>query len=242
MAGPAWVGIGAQRSGTTWFTDLLLQHPATTLSAVGEKELHFFDRFLLDRLGPSEIRKYRRLFNTPYAGEFTPAYLRSLWVPALAVRCWDNPVVIVMLRDPIERFHSAMRWYLRIHSAKRRRTPSAGWLIDKGTDATWGGMYATQLAVWTTVLPAERFVVIQYEAARANPQASADRVWSALGLDPVKVTGVPPSWTSTDQNTFQADEAFRGRLQSVYRPEVERLGQVWAVDRSLWPNFSGQFE
>ncbi len=31
-------GIGAQRSGTTWFTDLLVQHPSAGLGTNGKKE------------------------------------------------------------------------------------------------------------------------------------------------------------------------------------------------------------
>ena len=36
--GPSWLGIGAQRSGTTWLTDLLVQHPQVGLGTNGKKE------------------------------------------------------------------------------------------------------------------------------------------------------------------------------------------------------------
>ena len=54
MSAPAWLGIGAQRSGTTWFTDLLTQHPQvsdTTLSAgliIQQHPLEHFDWSGLD--------------------------------------------------------------------------------------------------------------------------------------------------------------------------------------------------
>ena len=44
MAAPAWLGIGAQRSGTTWFTDLLTQHPQVGLGTNGKKEQHLLHK------------------------------------------------------------------------------------------------------------------------------------------------------------------------------------------------------
>jgi hypothetical protein len=55
--GPAWLGIGAQRSGTTWFTDLLLQHPHVSLSTAGRKELHAL--YMPD----VDLASYRALFD-----------------------------------------------------------------------------------------------------------------------------------------------------------------------------------
>ena len=42
--GPSWLGIGAQRSGTTWFTDLLTQHPQVGLGTNGKKEQHLLHK------------------------------------------------------------------------------------------------------------------------------------------------------------------------------------------------------
>ena len=43
-SGPAWLGIGAQRSGTTWLTDLLTQHPLVDLGTNGKKEQHLLHK------------------------------------------------------------------------------------------------------------------------------------------------------------------------------------------------------
>src|ERR671938_577720 len=80
--GPAWLGIGAQRSGTTWFTDLLLQHPDVTLSNVRAKELRWMNR-APNR--PFDAEEYISVFDVDgHPGEFTPMYLRALWVPERA--------------------------------------------------------------------------------------------------------------------------------------------------------------
>ena len=66
MAGPAWLGIGGHRCGTTWFTDLLRQHPQVDLAVKGRKELH--ELYLpLVRAYETEggLAHYRSLFADP---------------------------------------------------------------------------------------------------------------------------------------------------------------------------------
>lgn len=249
--GPSWVGIGAQRSGTTWFTNLLLEHPSMTLAAPSAerhkpvKELHFFDEMLLG-LPPDAVDRYRASFDDRLqSGEFTPAYLRYLWIPPMLGVAAPNAVLIALLRDPIDRFESAMRWRL---SRSARRQPNAGipvgWIREQGGDAIWAGMYATQLRVWRTALPDHILLVFQYEAVRAAPQAAVDRVWGALGLEPVALAGMG---ARSETSTSGSDRALftvamlpdlPEVLHATYELEVRQLEEEWGIDVSLWPNFS----
>ncbi len=247
MSVPAWLGIGAQRSGTTWFTDLLLRHPQVALPLDGRKEAHFFDRFLASPWSDAEVERYRALFDPANAaGEFTPAYLRCLWVPALARRaCPDEVVVIALLRDPVERFASAMRWY-----ATRPEVPSSaerrhylGWVRDKGNDALWGGMYATQLAAWAREFRHERMLVLQYERVRKDPQAAVDLAWTAMGLAPVALGDTrEASWTASERSDaaepWRDVPGLRETLVHAYAPQVDAVVGEWGIDRSLWPDFA----
>jgi Sulfotransferase domain len=246
MSGPAWLGIGAQRCGTTWFAELLVQHPRVALAADGRKEVHFFDRYLVEPWTDAAAAEYASLFDAgKCAGDFTPSYLRCLWVPPLARRaCRDDVALIVLLRDPVERFASAMRWY-----ASRPGVPSPddrraflGWTRDKGNDSLWGGMYATHLAAWAREFPRERFVVLQYEAVRDDPQSAADRAWRAMGLGPHPLrTAQERSWTSTGgaaADPWLTSPGMEEQLRALYAPEVDDLVREWGIDRALWPNFA----
>ena len=104
MTTPAWLGIGAQRSGTTWFTDLLTQHPDVGLGTNGKKEQHLLHK-VGDGLVPAS--DYLELFPADGVrrGEWTPQYLRHASAPATAARLLGPDVpVLVLLRDPVERF------------------------------------------------------------------------------------------------------------------------------------------
>ena len=54
-SGPSWLGIGAQRSGTTWFTDLLTQHPEVGLGTNGKKEQHLLHKVADGVLPASDV-------------------------------------------------------------------------------------------------------------------------------------------------------------------------------------------
>lgn len=227
--GPAWLGIGAQRAGTTWFTDLLLQHPKVTLSDRDRKELHILERPKVD------LKAYRRMFGK-YAGEWTPYYMRSLTIPPIAAEVLDDDaVVLVLLRDPVDRFASAMRHY---ESRRRLRkvTPELRRLI--GSDVTWGGMYAAQLEAWAESIGTERMLIMQYEALCKEPQKYADLVWGRLGLDSVPLEQEQKkSRTTSKQSSWQWPEGLQERLVEAYTPDVRRLAQ-WGVDLELWPRFA----
>lgn len=244
--GPAWLGIGAQRSGTTWFTDLLLQHPQVGLGRPQRKELHHLTPSLVvgsrADLEEAYLDCFRGLPGKP--GEFTPAYLRCLWLPPIVRRlCRPDVVLLALLRDPIERFVSAMRHYRRLPSYPGK-DPAAlrEWARMVGAEVQWGGMYATQLGAWAEVFPRSCIIVEQYEQVVVDPQSTVARVWAALGLD----TGValqdvdrPSSTSSGSGRTWSWDllPGFRGALHEAYQPEVARLETEWGIDRGLWPNF-----
>lgn len=291
--GPTWLGIGAQRCGTTWFTDLLTQHPQMEV-ANGIKEHHWLYRYGLTQEWTEEAKaEYRETFSSEdlMLGEWTPYYMRAAWVPQVVADILppDTPI-LVLLRDPIDRYASALRREMegaarryrkfvqsekkgvladapkkvdkggkqapglkkklaRIAAAAGRsrvhgppKPPSEAiidrtWLRFVGSDVSWGGMYAAQLDLWMQVLPEERFMVIQYEKLRRDPQHYADLVWKRLGLDPVPLADIDrPSGSSTKSETWQLDDypALRRALQYIYRPDAERLAQRFDIDLELW--------
>ena len=293
-SGPKWLGIGAQRCGTTWFTRLLTHHPQMDVPG-GQFEHHVLYRFgLLREWGEKPQRRYQKLFEGDEVklGEFTPFYIRSPWTPAVtkAILPEDTPL-IVLLRDPVDRYASSLRHAMgnalkryRRNQKKARanegqvesrglvsrisgklsksvkneqefaRIASATdeslvygrptdkpevdvtWLRYVSSAAAWGGMYASQLDAWTSVFPKDRFIVIQYEKLRRDPQHYADLVWKRVGLDPVPI--VEPERKGGPRKVERWDpkdhpQVVRG-LQDIYRADAERLAAEWDIDLSLW--------
>jgi hypothetical protein len=229
-SGPSWLGIGAQRSGTTWFTDLLTQHPGVGLGTNGKKEQHLLHK-VADGVLPED--DYLALFPADGVrrGEWTPQYLRHASAPAAAARLVPAAPVLVLLRDPVERFRSAMRLAATRAAAGN---PSPWPYPVPMTMQTFTGFYADQLDTWAAAVGRERMVVMVYEQLRRSPEAAVERVWHRLGLDPVPLSGVDEASGSSSRAAWDWPDGLRESLQVMYRPQLARLESDWGLDVSDW--------
>lgn len=229
MNSPSWLGIGAQRSGTTWFTDLLTQHPQVGLGTNGKKEQHLLHK-VADGLVPAS--DYLDLFPADGVrrGEWTPQYLRHASAPAAAARHVPDGPVLVLLRDPVERFRSAMR----LAATRGRSWPYPVPI----TVQTFSGFYADQLDAWACIVGRDRIHVMVHEIVREDPQAAVDEVWRKLGVDPVPLREVGRESSSSSKAEWDWTEGLKEALQVMYRHQVRRLADDWGVDTSRWRGLS----
>src|SRR5690606_38931513 len=100
-------------------------------------------------------------------GEWTPQYLRHASAPGVAARRVPDAPVLVLLRDPVERFRSAMRLAATRAAAGN---PSPWPYPVPLTMQTFTGFYADQLAAWSALVGRDRLVVMVYEEVRQAPQ------------------------------------------------------------------------
>ena len=103
---PDFIGVGTQRSGTTWWFETLLGHPRIRPPRGRRKELHFFDRFGAEEMTQAHVEEYATLFRRrpgQIAGEWTPRYMGDAWALRLIKRAAPDTRILVLLRDPIER-------------------------------------------------------------------------------------------------------------------------------------------
>jgi hypothetical protein len=238
VAAPDFVGIGVQKAGTTWWFGLIVAHPAVSHRAELHKERHFFARYATDSFGDDDVARYHALFPRragTKTGEWTPDYIFQGWVPPLLERCAPDARLLVMLRDPVERFVSGL--------AHDRGPGSAHRATHRGTavaEAVERGRYAEALRPWAEPLRQGRLLVLQYERCVADAAAELARTYRFLGLDDgflPEGIGQPASPTRDDAKVWLAPEA-RGRLVELYRPDVaDLIALAPELDVELWPNF-----
>jgi hypothetical protein len=233
---PDFVGVGTQRSGTTWWFETLLGHPQIRGPKTGAKEQHYFDRFCRRPLTDADIRRYHRKFPRDpgqIAGEWTPRYMFDFWTPPLIARAAPGAKLLIMFRDPIERFRSGVPHRMSISEDPRREAVVA--------DAMERGRYASQLRRVLAAHDRERILILQYERCRAEPAAEYRRTLAFLGVD----TAHEHAGFDKPRGTTQAAAKeplwpdLVDALRATYEPEVAELAELAPeIDVSLWPNFA----
>jgi hypothetical protein len=233
---PDFVGIGAQKAGTTWWYGLIAAHPAVSSPEGIHKERHFFDRFGTAAFGDEDIAAYHGWFprrSGSLAGEWTPDYLTYPWAPPLLRRAAPEAKLLLLLRDPVERFGSGL--------AHRRRM---GFAVDGAAmaDAANRGFYDRALRIWLEHFEPSQVLVLQYERCVADIKHSLQETWDFLGLPRL---GAPPQpnsearISSARPSQRELTPDTRTRLVEMYSGDVvalaERLPQI---DLALWPNFA----
>ena len=239
---PDFVGVGSKKAGTSWWHHLVTAHPgihrrtpaAPDLNPPGVKEVHFFQGHWAGPFGDDGAAAYHRYFPRPpdkLVGEWTPRYMVDFWTPAQLRRAAPDAKLLVLVRDPVERFRSGVSHYLARHSDVEVRV-----LIDEFER----GRYLEGLERLERHYPRSQILVLQYELCVRQPHEQLRRTYEFLGLDEVSFM---PEDHARGVNTargrkLELDGTLRAELVAEYSADVVRLAERWAVDLSLWPNFS----
>jgi hypothetical protein len=233
---PHFVGVGAQRCGTTWWHRQIAVHPGVPFQqGLHHKEVHFFDTLAgAGPLGPQEAERYARYFARPggggVIGEWTPRYMYDGWPLAQIAELASEARILVMLRDPVDRYASGHARENRL--ARERGEPGISPAMVE--EQRVRGFYAGQVERVLDTFPREHVLILQYERCRAEYERELERTYAFLGLDagfrPVGRRNAPGEPRERD---LAASE--RERLAREYAPDVARLAAIAPeIDPALW--------
>jgi hypothetical protein len=191
---PDFLGIGAQRAGTTWLWVHLRRHPQIWMPR--RKELHFFDRRRALGSGPAAAAFARVSYAAWFVpgrlrrhvvGEVTPAYATLADERVALIASWmPRARIIYLIRDPVERAWSAAakgfaRWAGReLADAKEEELLS----FFRLPDVSVRGDYVFAVKTWRRHFPADQILVCASEQMFADPLDHLRRVYRFLGVDP----------------------------------------------------------
>jgi len=238
---PDFVGVGAQRCGTTWWHRQIAVHPGVQFKqGLHHKEVHFFDT-LADAgpLGAAEADRYARYFARPaeggVTGEWTPRYMYDGWPLAQIARIAPRALILVMLRDPVDRYASGYARENRL--ARQRGEPAISAAMAE--EQRVRGFYAGQVEQVLATFPREQVLLLQYERCRADHERELERTYAFLGLDP----GFRPAGRRNapgEPRERATSPAERERLARGYAADVARLAEIAPeIDPALWPSLRG---
>jgi hypothetical protein len=219
---PDFIGLGAQRSGTSWIYACLYDHPQLCTPT---KEIHFFSRDANWTRGQGWYeRHFAECGPGTMTGEFSSSYLPSADAAERIAGLYPRAKLIVSLRHPLERLISS---YLNDVTAGvvRPNTPLLE-ALQAQPDYVEQGRYATQLAPYLRHFPRSQLLVLIYEDALGDPAGFINRIYSYLGVD------------STFRSSMLTARVGEGRVPRSVVLERALTRGTWALrgrlTRGLW--------
>lgn len=229
---PDFVGVGQQRCGTTRWFNLLASHPEIVPPLV-VKELHYFDRFYAGGFTAADAAGYHRHFprdGDRKAGEWTPLYMSAPWIPRLLATAAPDTRLLVLLRDPIERYLSALQHGVRLGQTLHKLAPLEGFAR---------GFYHAQLTGLLAHFDRSQILVLQYERCAREPLAELRRTFEFLGLRDTEFVGDVEAHPNHQPSKPIMDSDTRAVYMRAYREDVIALASAFPeIDLQLWPNFA----
>ena len=160
---PNFIGIGAQRSGTSWMASCFWEHKDIYMPG---KELQFFNKS--DKL---DINEYIAKFDQPnkVQGEFTPDYLSNTQaIDRIAQHCPDAKLIVI-LREPVSRTISSFKLYRE--RGQINATTTLKQAFESNHSVYQKSLYGKQLEYLYSKIDKSRVKICFYDEVTKNPQA-----------------------------------------------------------------------
>jgi hypothetical protein len=173
-----FIGIGAQKSGTSWVYACLYEHPEVCIPV---KEIHFFSRARFSK-GKDWYESHFKLCKSfKKRGEYSTSYLYSHEAAKNIYSYYPNVALIVVLREPVSRAYSQYRNAIRAGEVEKKL--SFDEYIDLEPSCIAQGLYYKQLKLYYDIFNEEQILVIQYEDMTDNPKDFIQLIYKHIGVD-----------------------------------------------------------
>ena len=228
-----FLGIGAQKAGTTWLFAMLSRHPRVRFPA--GKEVHFWDCYL-DR----GLDWYRALFEPPAQpgarqGDITPAYaILERDVIERIASAFPRVRLIYIIRNPVDRAWSSALMALQ-RAEMSLGEASDQWFCDhfRSRGSLRRGDYETSIRNWVSAYGTEPLLVLRYESIAREPRALLLRVAAHIGVDVAFFSTLPDEelqarvFSGTGQ---PLRPSLRPVLEEMYRDKVRSLSDYLGLE------------
>ena len=175
-----FLGIGAQKAGTTWLHRMLGEHPEIFVARADDKDLRFFSAYY-----DCGYAWYERHFaagdGAKRRGEFSTSYFYCRDAPERVRRYNPDMRLVLSLRNPVDRLISQHRHEIRIgHVADL----SLGRAIANNPSYVEQSMYFAQLSRWLEHFPLSSLHVVIFEELFRDPSRAIRELYEFLGVSP----------------------------------------------------------
>ena len=241
----SFLGVGAQKAGTSALDAYLRTHPGLCMARV--KEVHLFDddkNFFSRSLGgyADYHRQFAPTSSAQLVGEITPAYIYWNEAPR---RIWEyNPgmKLIVVLRNPITRAYShwnmerdrdvdPLPFWDALQAEPARLREALPYQNRKFSYAD-RGFYTGQLRRLWAFFPAEQVLVLRYEELLREPDETLGKVFDFLGVE--RLPPIPPQEAHVRPYSGRMSRREWEYLRDLFEFEIRALERILGWDCAEW--------
>ena len=229
-----FLGIGAQKCGTTWLYSLLKDHPRLYFPPA--KELHFWDNQTFP-VSDLALDSYKKLFSIPSAegklkGEITPAYaFLSLQMIGQIQELMPDVRLFYIIRDPIARAWSSAQMALG-RAEMQIEEASDQWFIDhfRSAGSLARGDYAKCMDNWLKIFKPEQLLLLRYEQIISEPLVLLQQLANHLAIDAAPLLASP----MLQKKVFEGPghplrPSLKTVLEELYAEPKQRLKASYGV-------------
>lgn len=224
-----FIGIGAQKAGTTWIHNMLKYHPEVSFGRM--KEINYFNdlgSYYNKKLysnydkGVEWYHNVAKIKNDKLNGDVSPDYLYDCYKSSKRIYQYNpNMKIIVTIRDPVERAYSqylfaSQRYYLG---------KSFEDVFFKNKEFKLRGMYYKQLKPYFDLFPKENIKIIKFEDIRDTPKKTLKEIEKFLGIKTFMPKNIGEKVNST--KTIRSKGLVRF-ISFIHRIKKTKLGKyMW---------------
>ena len=177
-----FIGIGAQKAGTSWLASCLSEHPEICMHP--KKEAHYFNKrtFYFNRWHYQYSFKNK---NKKVIGEITPGYMSDDKVAKRIFQYNKYMKIIAILRDPTDRCISQYKMEMSRGSIEKN---SGLWDafnrdLPKYGPMKYRGLYNLHIKNFEKYFNKSQILILDYENISRKPNDFLQKVFSFLNVD-----------------------------------------------------------
>jgi len=231
--------IGAQRCGTTWLAGALDAHPQITMARPARPEPKVFCSEELSARGREWYRAtwFGHATDEKLLGDKSTSYLEYAEAAERAARVLGDPLVVVQLRDPVER--AVSHWAFSTDSGLEQRPLEEVLAANLEGPLPWDrsrtsvspyaylerGRYVDHLGPWLDRF-GDDLTVVLLEDMLARPGTLGD-LYATLGVDPA--AGCPTPGTPVNASAAakpMLDPQLETRLREYFADSDQELSRL----------------
>jgi hypothetical protein len=175
---PYFIGLGAQKCGTSWIYANLDTHPEIHIPI---KEIHFFSREYHFSKGIIWYEAfYKRCGKTQKCGEFCTSYLFSEMAAERIFHFYPEIKLIATLRNPVDRAFSNFKNDVMAGNVNK----GVGFFnaLDDHPEYIEQGQYSDQLERFLKYFSMKNMCVMIYEDIKKDPQLFMKKIYAFLDV------------------------------------------------------------